>query len=56
LLVVYTPEFNEVTTRVVNGQTIREVPVAYMYIPGVRITQRSEEATPEGVTVQVYRY
>lgn len=48
LLVVYTPEIVHARNNTIDIQ--------YVYIPGVKITQRSEESTPEGVTVVVYRF
>lgn len=48
LLIVYTPELIHST-----GQ---EADVSFVYIPGVRITQRSEDSTPEGLTILLYRF
>ena len=51
LLVIYAPVVAKRASDVRNT-----VDVSFLYIPGVRITQRSEESTPEGVTVTLFRY
>lgn len=48
LLVAYIPEITKTTNNTVD--------ISYIFIPGVKITQRSEEQTPENVTIILYRF